>query len=323
MVFLISADKTLFEMISKPLAGASVDFICAGDPQTVVDEATLAEPDLILLDDALENADWLDIHRRLTEKLSTFVPILILVDADRADQAVERMPSGLIDLLVKPVNPALLKSRLKAMLHIKELHDDMSEERTLLQGKLDEERLLRDQLATINEELKKLSTTDPLTSLANRRYLVNWLATEFEIASRYGMALSAIMIDLDNFKDVNDTHGHPFGDFVLKGIADIIIQQSRRADFSARYGGEEFAVILPSTDGYAASNLATRIHRAIEKHVFADDDHKCKITASLGISTFPVDGVNTADDLIELADRALYEAKARGRNRVVSWSEIG
>jgi len=322
LVMLISREDETVRAVEEPFQGPGVEFVEVRDPARAAQEAKVADPDLIVLDDEVGPGRWSDVYSQLIDELSSFVPILVLVDAERVSEALDEMESGLVDLLVKPIRGPLLRARFNAMLRVKEIHDQLSEERSELQEKLDQERRLREQLAEINEELKKLSTTDSLTDLANRRYLMNWLSTEFEISSRYGMPISAIMIDLDNFKNVNDRHGHPFGDFVLKSIADIIRDESRRADFTARYGGEEFLVVLPNTDGPAAANLAHRIHLAISKRTFREEDEEARVTASVGISSFPGDGVQSPDDLIELADRALYAAKSRGRDMVLSWSEI-
>ena len=324
-------------------------FLTAGSPASAVDEARPAGPDVVTLDEAVRDHEWIDIYRGFQQEYpETFLPILVLVDAGRAEEAIEKMESGLVDVLAKPVNEGVLKARLRAMLRIRQIHDDLTSRRDAAERELEDERHLREELAVANEELKKLSTTDGLTGLANHRSLAEWLKTEFEVASRYQLPLSAIMIDLDEFKNVNDEHGHLFGDFVLQGVARIIRAQSRRADFCARYGGEEFMVILPNTDGYAASNLAHRIHEAIGRRGFSlsaanlPEEHEAlnaevaeapaesapvpgeqvRITASLGISTFPVDGVNSAKDLIDLADRALYTAKSRGRDKVISWSQV-
>jgi len=324
VVFVISQDPQTIAAIEAPFAGGNMVFAKAENVNRVPSQAKLLSPDVVILDDVFDGTDWFTIYERLMSELSfTFVPILLLLDPGRVDDAVAKMQAGLVDILVKPPKPAELRARLKAMLQVKGIHDQMDEERIVLQRKLEDERRLREQLTAINEELKRLSTTDGLTGLANYRYMRNWLTTEFEIATRYALPLSAIMLDIDNFKAVNDEHGHPFGDFVLKGIADIIRGQARRADFAARYGGEEFAIVLPNTDGQAGINLARRIHNAINKHTFDDGAHQCHITTSIGISNHPADGVRTSEDLIDLADRALYAAKAKGRNRIVSWHEMG
>ncbi len=323
VIFVVSQDPQTVASVKAPFAGGPAVFLEAENPARAASQAKLAAPDIVILDDSLADADWFDVYARLHEELSfTFIPILVLLAPEGMDAAVTRMDLGLIDVLVKPPKPAELKSRVKAMLQIKEIHDQMDEERLVLQRKLEEERRIREQLTAVNEELKRLSTTDGLTGLANYRYMRNWLSTEFEIATRYGMALSAIMLDLDNFKSVNDRFGHPFGDVVLKGVANIVKQQSRRADFVARYGGEEFVVILPNTDAVAAMNLARRIHAAVNRQTFLDGSSAVQVTSSLGISSHPADGVKTPEELIDLADRALYSAKAKGRNRIVCWHDV-
>lgn len=323
VIFLISSDCETASAIERLAAAADWALFKAESPQRAVSQAKTSEASVVVLDESLDNADWKNVYKELCQELSyTFVPILVLVDRSRAEDAVESLETGLVDLLVKPAAELPLKTRLKAMVQVKDIHDGLDEERAILRQKLDEERRLREQLAVLNEELKKLSTTDGLTGLANQRYLQDWLRTEFEVVSRYNMPLAAIMMDLDNFKQVNDEHGHIFGDFVLREVADVIRDQSRRADLAARYGGEEFLIVLPNTDGHAAANLANRVHKALRERVFRDGSHQTQVTASFGISAFPSEGVNSAKDLVEMADRALYAAKQEGRDRVVSWSAL-
>ena len=323
IAFLISADEKTINVAKTAAQSANMALLLSQSAERAVGQAKLANPDIVILDDSVQGADWFDVYRSLSEELSfTFIPVLVVLDADKAEDAVSRMETGLVDILVRPLTVPSLRSRLKAMQQVKEIHDQMDTERLELQKKLEEERKLREQLTSINEELKKLSTTDGLTGLANYRYMTNWLATEFEIAMRYKLPLSAVMIDIDNFKQLNDRHGHPFGDFVLKGVSAIILDKSRKADFAARYGGDEFMVVLPNTPGTPAANLAKRIHKAIEGHLFDDGQHNARVTASLGISTFPCDAVTSSQALIDLADRSLYAAKSRGRNRIVDWSEV-
>ena len=321
VIFLISEDEATL----KALEGLSERFTLerAENAYRALAQAKAADPHAIVLDEVVKDGDWRELYRSISQEFSyTFLPVLVLVEPEHAEGAIETLETGLVDVLVKPLRPVSLRARLKAMVQVKEMHDALDEERLSLLQKLDEERGLREDLARLNEELKKLSTTDALTGLANQRYLSDWLRTQFEVARRYDMPMAAIMLDLDNFKSVNDEHGHPFGNVVLKGIAEIILQQSRSADVAARYGGEEFAVILPNTGGGDAAYLAHRIHKAIEQAVFQEDGHSAKITASLGISAFPCPDVESSNDLIEMADRALYAAKNRGRNQVVAWNEL-
>lgn len=172
----------------------------------------------------------------------------------------------------------------------------------------------------MSEELKSISITDPLTGLLNRRYLQERLIEETERAKRRNESLTALMIDIDNFKSVNDRYGHPAGDQVLKTVAHIIREELRTIDMVARYGGEEFTVILPATDKPVSKIIAERIRGGIEDTQYWGQKIPAgeRVTISIGMATFP-DDADTADVLVERADTALYMAKSGGKNRVVSY----
>jgi diguanylate cyclase (GGDEF)-like protein len=168
------------------------------------------------------------------------------------------------------------------------------------------------------EELKKISITDPLTTLLNRRYFQERLHEEVERSKRHGLPLSLIMIDIDHFKSFNDRYGHPAGDEALKLAAACMRNTIRTIDVAARYGGEEFTVILPQTTKSSAQAIADRICRDVEKidFAFVREKDRGSITVSIGLASFPEDA-DTLEDLIRNSDRALYLAKEHGRNRVV------
>ncbi|HET9464974.1 MAG TPA: diguanylate cyclase [Gemmatimonadales bacterium] len=163
-----------------------------------------------------------------------------------------------------------------------------------------------------NEELERLSASDSLTGLSNRRILTQRLSDELLRAQRQNHLFSVLMLDVDHFKKYNDAHGHPAGDEVLKRLAKILRASTRAGDCSARYGGEEFAVLLSGKGAEAALQLAERIRARVAEEEFPAG----KITVSAGIAEFPQHG-HTADAVISSADEALYEAKRAGRNRVV------
>jgi len=169
--------------------------------------------------------------------------------------------------------------------------------------------------------LEQESVTDPLTGIYNRRYLERHLVDEIARASRYRTPLSVLLIDVDRFKRINDTHGHPVGDIVLKGLARVIAKTVRVTDIVARYGGEEIIVLAPSTPRKTARNLAERLRVKIETASFAISDQAGKktaalrVTVSIGVACFGPD-VRDARTLIRRADEALYEAKGAGRNCV-------
>lgn len=175
----------------------------------------------------------------------------------------------------------------------------------------------------ILEKTKKLAITDELTSLYNHRHFVNLFKDELARSKRYKRNLSVILIDIDNFKNYNDTHGHLKGNDALKAVSAVMQANVRDIDILARYGGEEFGVVLPETDKEEAMDCAERIRRAIEKESFFGEDQQPlgTVTASLGVSSFPDDG-DREHILMDRADVALYKAKSSGRNRVIDCTKI-
>jgi len=166
------------------------------------------------------------------------------------------------------------------------------------------------------EALKELSVRDPLTGLFNHREIYRVLHEELERARRYTHPLSFLMLDLDFFKRINDSYGHPAGDRVLRDLARVIRRELRQADLVGRYGGEEFAVIRPETAGEEALELARRIHRQIGGHrIPLPGGGDMGVTVSIGMASFPADA-STPEKLVMAADNALYRAKESGRNRV-------
>jgi diguanylate cyclase (GGDEF)-like protein len=177
-------------------------------------------------------------------------------------------------------------------------------------------------VALQNARLYELAMVDGLTGLFVRRYFDARLDEEVERSKRFGSDFSVVMMDIDDFKSLNDTWGHPVGDRLLRGIAETVRRQMRAVDTAARYGGEEFAMILPRTSMIDAYNQAERIRQQIADYRFAVDDEVLSVTASFGIASFPECQADGAEALIRLADRALYRAKRTGKNRVeLYWPE--
>jgi two-component system, cell cycle response regulator len=175
--------------------------------------------------------------------------------------------------------------------------------------------------AQMYEHMERMATTDGLTGLTNHRTFQEMFDGHIARAERYSRKLSVILTDIDHFKSINDTYGHPVGDKVLKRVAAILQQQARRTDVVARYGGEEFAVLMEETDRSGARIIAERIRKAIEAETFHADSGSFKATVSLGIATFPEDAGVKAK-LTEAADQALYAAKREGRNRTITFDQV-
>lgn len=168
------------------------------------------------------------------------------------------------------------------------------------------------------ERYQVLATTDALTGCLNRRALIEKLEAEFGRARRYDAALSILLIDVDRFKSINDTHGHIVGDRVLRQLGELLRREIRTVDVVARYGGEEFVIVLPETVPDGALSFAERIRAKVQDYRFADDKQSLTATVSIGVASIPPLEVASPEDLIARADVALYRAKNEGRNLVRS-----
>ena len=186
-------------------------------------------------------------------------------------------------------------------------------------------RKLMKRLYAANKKIAVLAITDELTNLYNRRYFHDQLDEEFNRAKRYKHHLSCIMIDVDHFKRINDTHGHPNGDLILKRLSALIADTCRDTDTLARYGGEEFIVLLPETDKNGAVLAAGKTRRLVENELITiSNKTKLSVTISLGVSCLSPSELRSAESsyqIISLADQALYKAKENGRNRVEVWQD--
>jgi diguanylate cyclase (GGDEF)-like protein len=223
------------------------------------------------------------------------VPFFFVTAERDPDRVARLLRAGAADTITKPFHPAELLARVETHVRLRRLRTELREK---------------------NAILERLSTTDALTGLRNRRYVADVLALEVLRANRYGTALSLLMADLDHFKRVNDTHGHLAGDAVLAATAGIVMQFLRSIDVAGRYGGEEIVVVLPQTDLEGAVALAERVRGAVEANECElGDGRRAAVTVSVGVAQ--LQRGEEVGDLIAAADAALYTAKSAGRNRVV------
>ncbi len=173
-------------------------------------------------------------------------------------------------------------------------------------------------VAAYEKILLEMNHRDSLTGTYNRRFFTGRLREEFERHRRYKRPMSLLMIDIDHFKEVNDTHGHQCGDHILKSVCGTIQSALRRVDFLARYGGEEFCCILPETPFENSMTLAERVRALVEAETYACEGKEIRVTISIGVPGTPGPG-DTPATFLKNADDALYKAKESGRNRVVSF----
>jgi len=192
-----------------------------------------------------------------------------------------------------------------------------------LQQEIAQRRKTEEELRRSEERYRQLASTDPLTGLSNRRRFFSLALQELKRSCRYGHPLALVMIDVDHFKRVNDTHGHAVGDMVLQGVAARIREALRDVDLLARYGGEEFVAMLPETDTPGAASLAERLRQSLAASPLPIGTGDVQVTASFGVCGHrPLSGATASPSMLErlvnLADQSLYEAKHNGRNRVES-----
>lgn len=254
---------------------------------------------------------------------SAYLPVVILADSPAERNRCRFLDSGADDVICTSTSSKELIARLGAVLRVKELHDQLATSRTALEESLRRERKLLAKLRRDNAHLQALVTTDPLTHVQNRRSFADILDHEFRIARRYNQPLSLLGLDVDHFKVVNDCHGHPSGDYVLKELAVILKQAVRDSDVVARVGGEEFSVLLPRADRRQAAQFAERIRKEVFCRKFIVYGQTIHVTVSIGSATHPADAEITEPQmLVYFADQALLEAKESGRDRVVAVGDL-
>ena len=322
-ILLVAPDKEADQHLSKSIETASYSFTAATTCLAAMGQVKTSEIDVVLLRNGIEGFTVPDICRVLKSLMpGKFLPIIFVGDGEE-HECTTLEQTGADDWITPPVQAAELSARVRALMRTKFLHDQLHESKQELEKSLARERSLLTQLREDNRELKVRSITDGLTSLYNYRYLMEWLKTEFKISRRYGHRLSMVLVDVDHFKQVNDSCGHMFGDYVLKEVAVVLKNETRESDFVARYAGDEFAIALPRTGRKEAYRLAGRVLKACTKHSF---DHKGKqvpVTMSLGVATYPEDAeIVSPELLVYLADQALYHAKRGGRNAVCMWEQM-
>lgn len=264
-------------------------------------------PDIVLLDAILPDIDGFDIARefRGMEKGDEWAAIIFLTSMDK-DEDVERgIEAGGDDYLLKPISEVVLRAKVNAMLRLVEM------QRALVD--------VTQELNDANKELQRLSTTDGLTGISNRRFFDEISVREWRRCERMKKPLAIVLLDVDHFKKYNDTYGHQAGDECLKAVAAQVARAAPRAsDLAARYGGEEFVLVLgeTTTDGakWVANHICQHVADLNMPHSASSFGH---VSVSCGVaSILPLEGM-TFDVLLKIADEALYKAKEQGRNRVV------
>lgn len=297
-VLVVDDDPLSRRILEQALGSAGCDVESAADGQEALTKVRSYRPDVVVTDWQMPRMDGLTLCRILKGSDETrFTHVLMLSARGETEAKVTGLETGADDYLVKPVDPVELTARVRVGLRLQKALAD---------------------LAAKNEILEKLALTDALTGLANRRAFLDALEAELARVLRHDYPASLLFLDLDEFKRVNDTHGHAVGDEVLAGFSKVLSRGCRRGDLAARIGGEEFAVLLPMTGRVSAALVAERMRRSTESLPLGVSV-RVPVTVSIGVASTedspkPVE----AAALLGRADVALYRAKAGGRNRVAA-----
>jgi len=264
---------------------------------------------VVILDVRMPGMDGFEVAELMRKSEKTkFIPIIFVTAFSKDEGYIFKgYETGAVDYLFKPLDPVILKSKVNIFLELDRNKKELEQSKRKIEKQ--------------NERLKELSITDGLTGLYNHRHFQDMLKREFALVRRNSADLSFFMIDLDYFKDVNDTFGHTFGDFVLQRFAQLLKDAVRETDILARYGGEEFALLLPHTGLEGAMVLAEKFRKKAEEFVYENEGHSKRVTASVGVASYRTHHPATASDLVNFADQALYRAKAEGRNQVRIYNE--
>lgn len=268
--------------------------------RSALDHLATEPVDVILAEHQLQDGNAFDFLKTIAGQGLT-LPVVVVTGKGDELLAAEVIQAGACDYISKKwLSETCL---LRSIHHVFEKH-----------------RLQKEKEALI-KKMAEMSTRDELTGLYNRRYLREALEREMARAKRYGNELALCMIDLDHFKDINDTFGHPAGDSALAHIGEILNRSIRQSDLACRYGGDEFAIILPNATVEEASKVCERIRKLVARYQFPHESRTFRLTTSIGVAAFDPSCHRSAVDLLSSADQALYGSKKEGRNGV-TWGRF-
>lgn len=312
-ILIVDDDNSLSSYLQKLLTNHGHTVFSAADGKDGLEKVLEYNPQLVISDWIMPKMDGIAFCKSLrTTRDGRGLYFIILTALADEDRLVEAFEAGVDDYLVKPFSEKVLMARLRAGQRVTQLKEEISRER-------EEVRRIASELAVTNRRLQRLALTDPLTLLPNRRYGMDSLEQEWEAAKNRGRPVTCMLIDLDRFKQINDTYGHDTGDTALKQAAKILKSAARTQDIVSRIGGEEFMVVCPDTPLKEGAQYADQIRRAFEDGVINAGAERIKINVSIGIAEYNP-AMPHFSALIKAADDALYQAKLTGRNKVIAYT---
>lgn len=304
-LLLVDDDFASRRTLSQFLRDAGYDVIEAADGAEGYRRLLADKIGLVVTDWWMPGMDGLEMVRRVRATDLSWYPYILMVTAN--DDAPSALDAGADDFLIKPIVPSALLPRVRAGERIVALQETL--------------RAKNRQLNETVQQLALLAITDSLTGLLNRREFHVRAEKEWRRATRYGLPLSCVMIDIDQFKRINDTLGHPAGDDVIRRVAGVLKDRFRETDILGRYGGEEYCLLLTNTRIEAAMEMAERFRSLVATLEVTDVSPNLRITVSCGVAGFSLDTLSI-DTLIDQADQALLAAKRAGRDRVLCYDDL-
>jgi diguanylate cyclase (GGDEF)-like protein len=312
-ILAVDDDPMSLTLLARTLQKAGHEVQTAANGSQALQQALETSPQVVIADWMMPEMDGLELCRALRRiECGRNMFFLLLTGRGEEDRIVEAFDAGVDDYVHKPFNARVLMARIKGGQRVIELQERVESDRKMILKQVAE-------LGLMTRKLRNAALTDVLTELPNRRYAMKRLETDWESSVRSGTPLSLIMIDIDHFKRVNDTHGHDVGDVVLKETAAMLRRTTRQGEEASRLGGEEFLVICLNTTESQAAIGAERLRSAVERNVIKSGTFSGSVTISLGVAQRTATMTNF-DMLLKAADDAVYAAKTAGRNRHISSS---
>jgi len=306
------------EAVSELLLHFFDEVILAEDGQDGLEKFRNTHFDMVISDIKMPKMDGIEMMKIIRQEKPE-VAIVIATAHQESEYLLECIRCSVDGYLLKPIDIDQLE---EAILKVSnQIYCDRASQvyEENLQKQVQERTR---ELELAHKELMEMVNRDPMTGLYNRRYFNEISNILFQIAKRENTALSALMIDIDRFKLINDEHGHLVGDIVLKKIASVMLEMTRKSDIVVRFGGEEFVILLPSTDVKGALLTAQKIREEIESIVLKDENTKeIRFTVSIGVSTCDCQNDINIEELVHRIDVAMYDAKRSGRNKVAVYTK--
>jgi diguanylate cyclase (GGDEF)-like protein len=337
-VLIVDNDPKTLKVLELRLKNEGYELALATNGKQAIQLFNEFAPDLVLVDVNMPGMSGLEVLSEIKLKIPE-IPVVVMTAFSSEEVAVDAVKKGANDYVTKPFNSKEICQVVKENIERGRVWRERSQllerlETTSndLTGKVNElEKYNRELIESIkaksgilseleeaNKKLRELSVRDGLTNLYNHAYFQERLSEEFNRCQRYDSPLSFIMLDIDNFKQINDRFGHQMGDTILIRLSHLLMESIRGIDIAARYGGEEFVLILPQIDAKGAKQMAERLRERVEACFTRMNRKLIKITISQGIASIPNPRINSKTDLIRAADNALYQAKQNGKNKVVA-----